>query len=353
MANSYLGIGNATRGYYDRSLLEHAGPVVVLADFCDKKQMMRHETNVIQWQRSKAFATATVPLTEGVTPDGLEFGYDTVSAVLQEFGSWSPVTTKIIHFTKNMMLGDMAQRQGEQIAQTREEILSGVARAGTRVTYGGRKTTRTAVDDTSTFTVGVQNRIRTSLYNNKAPKFMRSVAPSERYETFGIRASYACVVHTDAIPTLEELGGTKAPQTDHFHSVIMYGSGAPISLHEIGAFRDVRYVASPDIGKFAGAGAMADAAKQAEWRTSGNTARHASNRFFDVYYCLYIGRHALGAVSVEGIGDVQSVLVQPTPQVGDELGRTGWVGWLTWLAYAILNDLWLERLEVALQIEGA
>ena len=132
----------------------------------------------------------------------------------------------------------------------------------------------------------------------------------------------------------------------------MYGGGAPISLHEIGAFRDVRYIASPDIGKFSGAGAMADAAKQAEWHTSGNTARHAQNRFFDVYYALYIGRHALGAVSVEGIGDVQSVLVQPTPQVGDELGRIGWVGWLTWLAYAILNDMWLQRLEFALKLEG-
>ena len=349
--NTYLRTGNATRGYYDRSLLEHAGPVVVLADFCDKKTMARHETNVIQWQRTKPFKNAVVPLTEGVTPDGEQFGYDTVSAVLQEFGAWSPVSTKILHFTKNMMLGDMAQRQGEQIASTREELLDGVARAGTRVTYGGGKTMRTQVDETAQFTVAANNRIRKSLYRSKAPKYMRSVAPSPNYETFAIRRSYACVVHTDTVPTLEELGGTKAPQTDHFHSVVMYGSGAPISMHEIGAFRDVRYVASPDLGKFAGAGAEANAARQAEYHTS-TMISDPNKRAFDVYYALYIGRHALGAVAVEGIGDVQSVLMQPTPQHGDELGRTGWVGWLTWLAYVILNDTWLERMEFSVKLDG-
>ena len=349
--NTYLAIGNATRGYYDRSLLEHAGPVVVLSDFCDKKQMRRHETNIVQWHRTKPFVNATVPLVEGVTPDGETFAYDTISAVLQEFGAWSPISTKILHFTKDMTLGDMAQRQGEQIASTREELLAGVARAGTRVTYGGGKTARNAVDSGSVFTTGVQNRIRKSLWSNKAPKFMRSVAPSRNYETFAIPASYACVVHTDAVPTLEEFGGTKAPATDHFHSVVMYGSGAPISIHEVGAFRDVRYVASPDLGKFAGAGAEANAGMQAVWHTSTSIA-DSSKKAFDVYYALYLGRHALGAVSVEGLGDVQSVLVQPTPQKGDELGRTGWVGWLTWLAYVVLNDTWMERLEFAIKLEG-
>ena len=343
--NTYQRIGNATKGYYDRQLLEHAGPIVVLGDFTDRKQMMRHETNVIEWRRTKPFTAATRPLTEGVTPSPQLFEYDTVSAILEEFGSWSPVTTKILHFSKDMMLADMAQRQGEQIAETREKILAGKARAGTSVTYAGAGiNSRAAVNQTSLFTVGKQNTIRKKLYRNKAPKWRRSVGPSRNYETFPIQHAYACVVHSDAVPTLEELGGTKAPQTDHFHSIVAYGTGAPISLHEVGGFRDVRYVASPELGKFAGAGATANAGQQGEFHTTGNR--------FDVYYSLYIGRHALGAVMVEGIGDVQSVLVQPTPQKGDELGRTGWVGWLTWLAYVVLNDLWLERYEHAVKLEG-
>ena len=350
--NTYAPVDNATRGYFDRQLLEHQGPVIVLQDFCDKKMMRRNETNLIQWRRTRAFKNATVPLTEGVNPSGQSLVYDTISAILEEFGDWSGVTTKILHFSKDEVLPDIAQRQGEQIASTREELLDGVARAGTSVTYAGGKTARSQLDKDATFTVGAQNRGRAKLYRNKATKFKRSVAPSRNYETFPIPASYACVIHTDAVPTIEELGGTKAPQTDHFHSVVTYGTGSPISIHEVGAFRDIRYVASPDLGKFEGAGAEAAAGSDQTDYYNSTSRADPSKKAFDVYYALYIGRHALGAVAVEGIGDVESVLVQPTPQVGDPLGRTGWVGWKTWLAYVILNDMWMDRAEFVLKIEG-
>ena len=134
--NTYGSIGNATAGWYSRKLLRHAEPVLVLERFGVARTLPRNETKKIQFRRSKAFAAATTPLNEGVTPKASDFGYDTITALIQQFGDWSELTDQVQDTSKDMVLRDISERQGEQIGETRELLMWDILRAGTSVDYG-------------------------------------------------------------------------------------------------------------------------------------------------------------------------------------------------------------------------
>ena len=345
--NTYGSIGNETAGYYVRVLLAHAMPVLVLERFSVGKTLPRNETKTLLFRRSKAFSPATMPLTEGVTPNGSDFGYDKVQVTIQQYGDWAGITDHVQDTSKDMVLRDMGERQGEQIAETREMLTWDIVRAGTNVAYGGAITSRTGINNTALLTSAKQRSQITMLKRLKAKKFTQVLSSSAMYETYAIEASYVGVAHTDLDPTIRDLAGTI--DTDHFTPTSRYGSSMKLlSPHELGAYEDVRYVTSPDLLPFAGVGAS--------WAAT--SGFRGSNSKYDVYPVLFLGRDSYGCVVLRGVADkagkrVMGVPVRPTvvntetPSASDPLGQRGSIGWKMWFACVVLNDTWLRRLEVA------
>ena len=342
--NTYGSIGNQTAGWYVRKLLRHAMPVLVLERFAQSHEQPMNETDLMEFRRSQPFSPATIPLTEGVPPRSSDFGYDSVSVKLQQFGDWSEITDRIQDTSKDRVLRDIAVRQGEQIGETMERLTWDVVKAGTNAFYPGTVVnaadtafTRSSVAKEHLLTAGNQRRVTTFLESEKAKMFTEVLAGSEDYETYAIEASFVCVTHTDMAPSIRDLKGANA--NDTFVPYSRYGAQMRmVSPRELGSFEDVRYVTSPDLPPFAGAGGTAAATDGV--RLTGTKV--------DVYPNLYIGRDAYGCVALRGKKAVKPIVMRPDlPSAADPLGQKGHAGWKTYFGCVILNDAWLCRLETA------
>jgi N4-gp56 family major capsid protein len=59
--------------YFERQVLKHAGPVVILDRFGLTKQMPKNKGVTIEFRRPNTFTAATTPLVEGITPASTAF----------------------------------------------------------------------------------------------------------------------------------------------------------------------------------------------------------------------------------------------------------------------------------------
>ena len=336
--NTYGDIGNATAGYYSRKLLRHAMPVIILERYGLTKPMPQNNTKIIQFRRSRPFSPATTPLAEGIPPAGSDFGYDTITVQIQQFGDWTSITDVVADTSKDMVLRDMGVRQGEQIGETREALTWDVVRAGSGVAYGGAITARSSVNNTALLTAAKQREIVAYLDEQKGKKFTEVLKGSTNYETFAIEESYVAVGHTDMKPTVRDLKGANA--NDTFTPTARYGASMGVTHpREIGNFEETRYVLSPDLEPFRGAGAA----------TPADGFKGDTN--YDVYPMLFLSRDAYGAIALRGKSAVKPMVLNPNvPRGSDPLGQRGTIGWKMWFACVVLNEAWMRRLEVACKL---
>ena len=338
--NTYGEISNATAGWYSRRLLSHAVPVIILERYALMKTMPRNETKVMQFRRSLPFTPATTPLAEGVTPESHDFGYDTISVQIQQYGDWSQISDVVDDTSKDNVLSDIVQRQGEQIAETHELLTWDIIRVGTNVAYGGGKTARTGVDKTSEITASGHRSMIAEMHRQKGKMYTTVVGGSTDYATYSVEASYVFVGHTDLNPSIRELKGASDTPHNAFTPVSRYGNMSPTSPRELGAFEDGRYVTSPDLPPWKAAGATAQAGDRPAWRNSGTGNK------YDVYPILMFAREAFGCIGLRGRTSVRPMVLQPNvPRAGDELGQRGSAGWKSWFACKVLNEAWLRRFE--------
>lgn len=339
--NNYGTIGNKIAGWYARRLLEHALPVIVLEKFAKVKRLPRNNTKVVEFRRSVAFADATTPMIEGVTPEGSQFSYEDVSVEMRQYGDWSTITDIIDDFSKDDVLGDISEMQGEQIASTREALTWDIVRAGTMKRYANGVAGRSSVAAASLYNASEARRAVVHLQKQKARKITRMLGGGMGYETYPTEAAYIAVTHTDMGPDIRDLGtGTAASASyNHLVPVAHYGTGMAVSENELGRFEDIRYITSPDLDPFYGTGATGDATVR---RTNSNV---------DVYPTIIFGQHSFGCVVLRGKGAVQPVVMNPnTPRGGDPLGQRGWAGWKMYFACLILNEAWIYRIESAAKV---
>ena len=345
--NNYGDIGNATRGWYFAKLLSRAVPVLIIEMLGLIYNMPMNQTRIAQFRRANPLPDAITPLSEGVTPDSTPFSYTTISVQIQQYGDWSEITDVVDDLSKDNVLGDIVDVQGDQVGKTRERIAHDVLRAGTNIAYGspenvGTINSRATVTKDQLYTHrGVRADVR-HLNAQQAQLVTEVMAPSPNYETYGIEASYIALAHTDLKPTLRDLKGTS--DTDTFKVPAAYGTRWTMSPYEVGSFEDVRYMCSPHYTpRRAGGAVSADTGVM----TSPDPANPAQRRV-DVYDILTFGREFFGIVPLRGRSAVMPIVKNPAPRGGDPLGQRGWAGWKMWYCVLILMQAWGRRREIAL-----
>lgn len=317
-------ISMRTEVYAAREMLKHAAPVTVLDKLGVPIRMPKNKGEAIKFRRPRPFDAATVPLKEGVTPTLSVFQYEDVPATLRQYGQVAGITDVIEDTDEDPVLNDIVIQLGENIGRTIEALTYATVRGGTNVFFANG-TQRTDVN--SVLSLSKQRAVIRALKAQKAQPIRRVLSGSPDYATSPIEAAFVAVAHTDVEADIRGLTG--------FVPTAKYGTTDKIP-NEIGAVEEVRYVTSPDLEPWEDAGGAKGSTKS----TTGTNS--------DVYPVMYFGKDAFATIALRDRGAVSPTIIPVGQKTKDDpLGQRGYAGWKTWFTSAILNQMWMARLEVA------
>jgi len=172
--NTYL-----LKTFYDRKMLEWAKTQFVYANYGQKRSIPRNSGKTVEFRRWKLFDvnTATLELTEGVTPAGQSIGQTKVEATVKQYGAYVEVSDVLDMVGYDPVISDMSELLGEQIGTCLEWVTRDAMIAGASVQYAGGRAATSAITATDVLTVDdVRKAVRT-LKKAKARKFTNGGKP--------------------------------------------------------------------------------------------------------------------------------------------------------------------------------
>ena len=324
--SSYGDISQRTAAYAAVEMLEHARPIIVLADYGQPKPLPRNKADNIKFRRPIPFVVSTTQITEGVTPASHKIKYTDVPVTMGQYGDVAEITDRVHDMSEDPVLKDAAMLAGEQAAETIEMVTWGVIKGGTNVIYGASAdSARTDVNDP--LSIGVQRSATRFLKAQRGKKITSKMGSTVNYATEAVDAAFLAFGHSDLEPDIRDMPG--------FTPCEKYGSMKPLP-YECGKIEDVRYILTPLLTPFQAGGSAT---------LNGMIADDSTN--VDVYPIIIIAKEAYGVVPLRGSGAIHPTVINPdTVSKSDVLGQRGYVGWKTWFAAVILNQAWLVRIEV-------
>lgn len=331
-----------------QGMLEHAQPIIVLGDFGEQKEMPENATDTLVFRRVLPFGASTsgsginnsqyvgtpqvnannFVLAEGVTPNSNTISFQDVSVTLQNFGLLFKFSSKVENLYEDDIPGEMTKLVGETMGEILELVRFGIVKAGTSVVYANGSS-RASVNSPISL-----NRLRQCvrvLESNRARRVTQRVAPGVDFGVKAVQPAYIVFVHTDAESDVRNLPG--------FSKVEEYGQFKPIHDREIGAVEQFRFITSPLLSAFAGAGS-----------STLNSCVSIGGSNVDVYPFIIIGESAWGQVALKGQKGISPTMISSkTINHANPLGMFGYVGASTWFNAVRLNESFMTRLECGVQ----
>jgi N4-gp56 family major capsid protein len=323
--STYGDINQRTAAWAATEMLEHARPIIVLADYGQSKPLPKNTAEQVKFRRPVPYVVSTTQLTEGVTPSSHRTSYVDVPATMGQYGDLAELTDKVADMSEDPVLKDMSVLAGEQAAETIEMVTWGVIKAGTNVVYSTpADTVRTDID--AAINLDQQRTAVRFLNAQRGKRITSKMSSSVKYGTEPVDAAYLCFGHTDCEQDIRDMTG--------FTPTEKYGSMTPLP-YECGKVENVRYVLTPLLEPFLNSGAAV-----------GATGLKTSGTLVDVYPMVMIAKEAYGLVPLRGSGAIHPTVLNPgTVSKSDPLGQRGYVGWKAYFVAVILNQAWMVRLE--------
>lgn len=328
-----------------QGMLEHAQPITVLGDFGTQREMPQNSTDTLVFRRTLPFGASAVGTTiegssryvgtpditasnfvlaEGVTPNANTISFQDVSVQLQQYGVLFKYSSKVEQLYEDDIPGEMVKLTGETLAEVMEMVRYGVLKAGSTVIYANGSS-RAAIN--TAISLNAIRKAARTLESNRARRVTSRLAPGVNFGTRAVQPAYVVFCHTDAVSDVRNLPG--------FTRVEEYGSFKPIHDREIGACEDFRFISSPLLKSFAGAGSAT---------LNGMLSVGASA--VDVYPFIVIGEDCWGQVALKGMSAIKPVVLKASQtNHANPLGQFGYVGASTWFATVRLNDAFMARIE--------
>ncbi len=309
-------IDAAINNYYDRKLLKKAVPRFVYQNWAQTRDIPRNSTNVIKFRKYSLLASATTPLTEGVTPDGSQLSKTDLTATVEQYGDYVTLTDKLVFTTLDPVLSETAGILGIQYAKTMDELCRDVLSAGTTIQYASTATSRDTVTSAMKITKEeIQEAVKT-LKNNEAEKITEMIAAGSGFNTNPIPSTFIGIVHPNTVYDLKNVAG--------FIPVEQYGQKKALP-GEVGSLDEVRFIETTQAKVFAGAG------------DSG----------IDVYGTLILASDAYARTRISG--EAVHNIIKPLGSAGsaDPLNQRQTSGWKATYVATILNQAWMLRIEHA------
>ncbi|WP_058301698.1 N4-gp56 family major capsid protein [Gorillibacterium timonense] len=156
---------NAT--FYQTAMLERLTPELFYMKYGDKKNIPKRKGATAQWRRLNSLAVSTTALTEGVTPDGVDFSITPVTATVKEYGNWTKISEFLDLVGLDPLLTETSELMGENAGESIDIIVRDIIQAGTNVLYANGKASRATVAATDTITAADILRARKIMKKNK------------------------------------------------------------------------------------------------------------------------------------------------------------------------------------------
>ena len=378
--------------FYDRQLLESAKTRFVHAEFGQKRPVPRNNGSHVNFRRWNLFDPnkAIEGLTEGETPTGQALSQTDVEVTVKQYGAYVEVTDLLDLTAYDNVINDSAELLGEQIGTVVEWVTRDAMCATSNVQYAGGAENRLALTSSKKLTVEEIRKAVRTLKKNKARPFCED----------GRQPHFVCICSPEATFDLQN--------DENWKNVSAYQNAEAIYSGEIGRLFGVVFVESTEakvyeqsvhnavksntsssttfvlkndptdaekeylktggnkikIGSteytLASTGSFTEATNTVKlsaaaslsadaivWSEDAGAVDSTTKEGLPVHATLVFGKDAYGVVDVDGKGAVQ-LIVKPHGSGGtaDPLDQRATVGAkVTAYAAAVLNDLWLVKIE--------
>jgi hypothetical protein len=287
------------RVFYNRLLLDRALPFLAHGLFGQQYPVDMNSGDQPRWRRYTSLPQAAAPLVEGVTPASQQMAKTDITGQLVQYGQYVTITDDGIY---------------------RDTLV-----AGSNVLYSNG-TARTAVS--VIVATSHLNKLIRAMRNNNAKYWRQNpIVGRDRVGTAPISASYFAICDPEITFTLRGLTGFK--QT---HEYADPGQAMP---GEVGAYNQLRFVETTEAKVFAGGGNGSTA----------STVIAVTGTAADVHVILAFGQDAYGITPLGGKNF--ETIIKPRGAGDDPLNQRSTAGWKANTDIAILNDAFMNRLEVA------
>jgi N4-gp56 family major capsid protein len=324
----YSDISPRTAAYADLKLLERSTLNNILGRWGQNRTLPTKKSQTVKFRRYTKLDKTPVILAEGVTPAGKTLAVTDIPCILYQFGDWVRYTDVIEDTHEDPVLNETKDLLGDQADEMLDTMRFGVLKAGTNVLYTN------GTQRTDVYSVISSDLIRSAvriLEKQEARKQTQMISGGAKINTHPIPDCYIAVCATDLTPDIERCTGFKSPSE--------YASSMGVIPGEIGSVGKVRFIGDNNCVAWANGGGNYNGGGYDTLTTAGAKS--------DVYPILILGKDAYGVVNLAGKNAIQTLIANPKAQVGDELAQKGSMGWKGWNGCAILNDLWMLRIECA------
>lgn len=301
-------IDPAVSTLYDKALLAYAKPKLVHGKFAEIKDIGARNGNTMKFRRAGKLATATTPLTEGVTPPGHLLSKTDLTATIKQYGSFVNITDVVDLTVENPALATAAEMLGVQMGETIDEIVRDVLVACSSTTNASNGTN--GATPTELAKADIDGVTRT-LMDNDAEMVTPMIKAAQGEGTSPVRASYWGILQTALIEDLEAVSG--------FRSVAQYPNQVNVDAAEWGSTGNVRWLAS-------------------------SVAHRDTSASPDTFKLPIIGKNAYCIVNL-GAGNAANI-VKPFGHGDDALNQRATSGWKSMFVSRILNDNFMHILTV-------
>ena len=306
------GLSAENKTFYDRALVEEAGPNLIHGQFGQKRPIPKNGGKRIQFRRYASLPKALEPLTEGVTPEGRKLSATAVEAEVNQYGDFVCLSDVLDLTAIDNNVLEATKAVGRQAGLTLDTITRNVLQSGTNVYYcpkvdaAGKQTPvtdRSGLDKTCTLTVDVVKKVAAMLKAANAPK---------------IDGDYVCILHPYVAYDI-----MSDPRWEEMHK---YATPENMYQGEIGRIAGVRFVETSEAAVYKG-------------------TENDCPDGLAVFGCLFLAEGAYGVTEVTG-GGLQTIIKQlGSAGTADPLDQRSTVGWKALQTAEILMEPYMVRVE--------
>lgn len=167
--------------FYDTELIRNAEPLLVHDKFGQKRSIPKGNGKTIEFRKLNPFPKASMPLTEGVTPDGKKLDWSKHSATVNQYGDYVTVSDVLDLTAVDNNILEATVILGDQAGRTLDTVTREVINAGTNVQYAaGEISSRGEITPEHKMTVAAVKKAVNTLKKGLAKK---------------INGSYVAIIH--------------------------------------------------------------------------------------------------------------------------------------------------------------